>query len=353
MLSPMTASSLRVGLTYDLRDDYLAAGHGLEETAEMDKPETIAALGAALRRCGHVPVRIGSARDLVEALAAGERWDLVFNIAEGLHGRARESLVPALLDAYRIPYTFSDPLVLAVALDKAVAKTVVRAAGVATAPFAVIGAAADIDRVALPFPLFLKPVREGTGKGISPRSRVTGPAGLRDVALELLARFGQPVLAETFLPGREFTVGLAGEGDEAVTLGVMEVCFTRPEETAGIYSYAVKADYERQVVYTVPRDAAAAAAADLALAAWRALGCRDAGRVDVRCDAAGQPNFVEVNPLAGLDPVHSDLPILCRLHGIAYEELIARIMRCALRRAGLAGAPAANRRNAAAPPPDR
>ncbi|NLF86880.1 MAG: D-alanine--D-alanine ligase, partial [Lentisphaerae bacterium] len=125
----MHSKPLRIGLTYDLRDDYLAKGYSLEETAEMDKPETIDGLAAALAALGHQAVRIGSAARLVEALAAGERWDLVFNIAEGLSGRGREALVPALLDAYRIPYTFSDPLVMALTLDKALTKTVIQAAG--------------------------------------------------------------------------------------------------------------------------------------------------------------------------------------------------------------------------------
>ena len=323
----MHARKLTIGLTYDLRDDYLARGYSLEETAEMDKPETIEGLERALAALGHRVVRIGSAEQLVCALAAGGRWDLVFNIAEGLFGRGREALVPALLDAYRIPYTFSDPLVMALTLDKALTKTVIRAAGLATAPSARLHDAAEAGSVDLPYPLFLKPVAEGTGKGISARSRVGSPAELREVAADLLARFGQDVLVETYLPGREFTVGLAGCGAGAEVLGLMEVHFTDPAAERAIYSYETKADYENRVRYRVPRDAAADAAAALALACWRALGCRDAGRIDIRCDAAGAPNFIEVNPLAGLNPVHSDLPILCRLNGIPFEALVARIVR--------------------------
>lgn len=330
----MKSTGLRIGLTYDLRDDYLAKGYSMEETAEMDKAETIDGLSDAIRSLGHEPVLIGSAEQLVQALAAGERWDLVFNIAEGLFGRGRESLVPALLDAYRIPYTFSDPVVLALALDKAITKTVILSAGLATAPFAQIREVADIDRVTLPYPLFLKPVAEGTGKGISPRSRVETPQDLRTVATDLLTRFRQTVLVETYLPGREFTVGIAGTGAGAEILGIMEVNFTRAAETTTIYSYETKADYETRVSYTVPRDAAGDAAADLALASWRLLGCRDAGRVDIRCDATGRPNFIEVNPLAGLNPIHSDLPILCRLNGMTYQELIGRILAAATGRLG-------------------
>lgn len=320
---------MRIGITYDLRDDYLARGCSLEETAELDKPETIDGIADALAALGHEPVRIGAAPELIAALAAGERWDLVFNIAEGLHGRGREALVPALLDAYRIPYTFSDPVVLAVSLDKGITKTIIQAAGLATAPFAVIREPADADGIDLPFPLFLKPVAEGTGKGISTRSRVTTPGELREVSALLLERFNQSVLVETYLPGREFTVGLIGTGATAAVLGTMEVNFTASDKHSAIYSYETKADYETRVRYTVPDDATGESAAALALAAWRVLECRDAGRVDIRCDASGVPNFIEVNPLAGLNPVHSDLPIICRLHGISHQELIRRIIASA------------------------
>ena len=329
----MNKSNLLVGLTYDLRSDYLAAGYSLEETAEFDKPDTIEGLENSLHELGFRTERIGNAKALVSALAANRRWDIVFNIAEGMYGVARESLVPALLDAYQIPYTFSAPDVLVVALDKALTKTIVRDAGVATAPFACIRTTDDIAGIKLPFPLFLKPLAEGTGKGISSRSRVTTPEELRAVATDLLARFKQPVLVETFLPGREFTVGLAGSDASTEVLGAIEVNFK--SGSGNIYSYETKTDYEKLVTYTVPHDATAQIACDVALAAWRALRCVDGGRIDVRCDDAGQPNFIEVNPLAGLNPTHSDLPILCRMNGMDYTSLIGRIMTNALRRHGL------------------
>lgn len=332
--TPMHTRDLLIGLTYDLRSDYLAEGYSLEETAEFDKPDTIEGIENGIRAHGFRSERIGNAQALVQALAAGRKWDLVFNIAEGLFGAARESLVPALLNAYRIPYTFSDPAVLTIALDKALTKTLVRDAGIATAPFACLRAADDIARVDLPYPLFLKPLAEGTGKGISSRSKVRNPAELSAVATELLERFHQPVLVETFLPGREFTVGLAGDGDRAEVLGWIEVLFH--PGSGDIYSYETKTDYEKLVTYAVPKDAVAQEAASVALAAWRALRCMDAGRIDVRCDAAGRPNFIEVNPLAGLNPTHSDLPILCRRNGIEYNTLIGRILSHACRRHGLA-----------------
>ena len=158
-------------------------------------------------------------------------------------------------------------------------------------------------------------------------------AELREVATDLLARFHQPVLVETFLPGREFTVGLAGSGDTTEVLGMIEVNFKAG--SGEIYSYQTKTDYEKLVTYTVPDDAVSREAARVARAAWQALRCVDAGRADIRCDAAGRPNFIEVNPLAGLNPSHSDLPILCRMNGIGFTQLIGRIMTNAVQRYGL------------------
>lgn len=328
---------MRIGLTYDLRDDYLAAGYGEEETAEFDRVDTIEGIEQAVAALGHQPVRIGHVRQLVDRLAQGDRWDLVFNIAEGLHGIARESQVPALLDAYEIPYTFSDPLMMAVCLHKGITKLMVRDAGVPTADYAVVETLADLEKVALPYPLFAKPVAEGTGKGVLPESRAESPADLRRVCQCLLERFRQPVLVETYLPGREFTVGVAGTGDDAKVLGGMEVLFTTKK--ADFYSYTTKRDYEDLVKYA-PMAQAGALADELgrvSLAAWRALGCRDAGRIDFRLDQHGVPHFLEVNPLPGLNPVHSDLPILCRMSGIEYDQLIAAIVESASRRVAATG----------------
>src|SRR5579864_4529037 len=157
---------MRIGVTFDLRSDYLAMGYGEEETAEFDSEITISALCDALVGLGYVPERIGGVVKLAERLAAGERWDGIFNFCEGLKGVSREAQVPALLEAFDIPYVFSDPLTLALTLDKAMCKRVARDAGVPTADFALIEREADIAKLAMPFPLFLKPNCEGSGKGV-------------------------------------------------------------------------------------------------------------------------------------------------------------------------------------------
>ena len=322
---------MRIGVTYDLRAEYLALGMSEEDSAEFDAESTIVALSAALAGLGHEPDRIGNIRDLTRRLAAGERWDAVFNICEGVAGYAREAQVPALLEAYAIPSVFSDALTLALTLDKAWTKRVVRDAGISTAPFAVIERAADVAKVQLAYPLFLKPVAEGSGKGIGASSRANNAAELKSAAGRLLARFRQPVLIEHYLPGREFTVGIVGTGEDARVLGVLEIL---PTERAVCidYGYENKEHCEENIAYRVVEDAQAAAAADVGLASWRALRCRDGGRIDVRNDASGCPQFLEANPLAGLNPEHSDLCFLARFKGLAYQELIGLIMDSFLKR---------------------
>jgi D-alanine-D-alanine ligase len=320
-----------IGLTYDLRTDYLREGFTDEETAEFDKEETIAGIENALHELGYHTDRIGHARQLITRLAAGDRWEMVFNICEGLYGIGREAQVPAILDVYNIPYTFSDPMVLSLTLHKGMTKRVIRDAGLSTPDFAIIESEKDIQGVTLPYPLFVKPYAEGTGKGIDARSKVGNREELEATCRSLLPRYKLGLIAEVYLPGREFTVAIAGTGDAARALGTMEVMFTEKAEANG-YSYLNKEDYVGRVNYRIVHDEVARKCADLALAAWRTLNCRDAGRIDIRLDDSGNPGFIEVNPLAGLNPVHSDLPIICRLQGGGFTELIGMIMTSALSR---------------------
>jgi D-alanine-D-alanine ligase len=323
-----------IGLTYDLRTEYLAQGFGEEETAEFDRPETVEAIELALKALGHETDRIGHVRQLVTRLAGGDRWDLVFNIAEGMYGIGREAQVPALLDAYRIPYTFSDPLVMALSLHKGRTKQVMRAAGIPTPDFAVVHDLRELEAVDLPFPVFAKPVAEGTGKGINAASKIHDRESLHAVVKSLWQRYRQPVLVERFLPGREMTVAIWGTGEEAEVIGTMEIILTANAEPE-VYSYLNKEQCEGRVVYRHPsatEDEEVRRAEEIALAAWRALGCRDSGRIDLRSDENGQPQFLEVNPLAGLHPHHSDLPLICTARGIPFQRLIERIIHSACKR---------------------
>ena len=326
----MNSFFMKIGLTYDLRPEYQAMGYSAEETAELDKEETIKGIENALRKIGYQTERIGHVRSLMQRLLNGEKWDLVFNICEGMYGDGRESLVPALLDAWQIPYVFSGPATLALSLDKALCKRVIRQHGIPTPDFSLIRSEADIRKEKPDFPLFVKPVSEGTGKGISEHSLVCRESEFLAVCTDLLKRFNQPVLAESYLPGREFTVGIVGNGKEARIVGVMEVTFKK--DIRQIYSYENKQNYEEVVDYRNINGKLYWKCADLALQVWDAVGARDGGRVDMKLNKEENPEFIEINPLAGLNFQDSDLPILARLNGISFQELITMIMQAAEKR---------------------
>jgi len=317
-----------VGLTFDLKDTYLKQGFSKEEVAEFDSEETISGIESALNSLGYQTERIGNILELTAELSKGKRWDIVFNIAEGLHGLGREAQVPALLDAFKIPYVFSNPVVLGVTLHKAMAKHIVRGHGIPTADFFLVKNREEIPLVTIGFPVFIKPVAEGTGKGIDMNSLVTNSKELHSGVLQLLEKFQQPVLVEEFLPGREFTVGITGTGREAKACGIMEV-MVKAGDNEKIYSLHNKENYQGKVDYSVPEEEISLQCYKVALEAWKALECEDGGRVDIKLDKNGIPCFIEANPLAGLNPIHSDLPILSRLHGLSFEELISKIMQSA------------------------
>lgn len=329
---------MRIGLTFNLKPDLPPdPDDPIDRYEEFDSEETVEAVAAALGLRGHEVERLGWGPALLDALTAQDRLDGVFNFAEGLGGRGRESQVPAMLEMLGVPNTGSDPVTLALALDKGVAKLHAAAHGIATAPFVLVGAAEQLGAVDLRYPLFAKPVAEGSSMGIRETSVCRTPEELRAVVGGLQADYGQSVLIEEFLPGAEYTVGVLGNGARAEVVGVMQVT---PRQASGdfVYSLEVKRDFRNRVVYVMTDELLATGAVDpaglaairsLALAAHRAFGCRDISRVDIRCDRDGAPNFLEINPLPGLNPLSSDLVILARGHGWTYEQLIGRILDAA------------------------
>jgi D-alanine-D-alanine ligase len=327
--------NLTIALTYDHKEDYLAAGFSPQAVMEFDGEETIAALEHSLSSLGHRVERVGRGVDLARRLAAGERWDLVFNIAEGVRGRSREAQVPAVCEMFDQPYTFSDPLTCAVTLDKPLAKRLVRDHGLPTACFSVVESMADVEKVSIAGPLFVKPAAEGSSKGITARSKVETREELWAICAELLAAHDQPLLVEPFLPGRELTVGIVGNGSAAGAVAVMEISFVGGDERCA-YTAVNKDDFATRISYRLLNgEPVSERAREIALAVYGALSCRDAARIDLRCDASGEPHFLEANPLPGLNPRTGDLPMMSRMAGISHPELLSRIVAAAGERWGL------------------
>ena len=344
---------MRIGLAYNQKPDLTATGEPpstRDAFAEWDDPATINAVAQALGLFGDV-VRLEAVATFPQQLTLA-RPDLVFNMAEGLFGPNRESHVPAICEFSGVPYTGSDPLTLALALHKGHAKGILAHAGVPTAPFALVAEPRDLERVTLPYPLFVKPVAEGSGKGIYVNNLCRSSEQLRERVLTLLKEYHQPVLVETYLPGREFTVAILGNGADARCLPIVAFDFaTLPAGAPPIYGYEAKWVWdtpERQLeIYECPArvpDVLARAIENVSLAAYHALGCRDWCRVDVRLDAAGVPHIIELNPLPGILPdprENSCFPKAARVAGYTYEGLIQEVVRVAWRRlTGHALAPA-------------
>jgi D-alanine-D-alanine ligase len=261
---------------------------------------------------------------------------MVFNICEGMYGTGREAQVPALLDAYQIPYTFSDPLVLSLTLNKGMTKRIIRDAGIKTAPFAIVNNESDIldfftdySNFTMEYPLFIKPNSEGSGKGITYKSKVDNATELWRLCKSIWENSKTELIIESYLPGREFTVGIMGTGEDSMSLGCMEIIFNSDEK---FYSYNMKTNYEYNIIYKLPEKEISDKVCELALKSWKILGCRDAGRIDIRLDENDIPNFIEVNPLAGLNKETSDLPILANFNGYDYDNLIENIINSAKKR---------------------
>ena len=294
--------------------------------AEYDDERTTAALLSAIRAGGHEAVDLILEEDFPQAIRRVGP-DLVFNIAEGVRGSGRESIVPAWLDHLGIPYTGSDSLTLSLSLDKAMSKTFAQAHGIPTPAWRCVFDEAELEGLELKFPLFVKPNSEGSSMGIRHASRVTDPARLREQVRWILNDYQQGCLIEEFMPGGEFCVGILGDRDLQV-LPVVEV-----RTPKGFYSYEDKSAHNKELI--CPADVRAELAdrlREMGQRAFRAFRCRDLGRVDLKLDSEGTPLFLEINPLPGLSPYYSIFNKEAEAAGIGFEEMIARIIDSAVQR---------------------
>jgi D-alanine-D-alanine ligase len=325
---------LHVGLTYNLKTDAPICGGAEDWTAECEEAATVERIAAALTRLGHVVELFPFRKDLLERLTR-QRPDVVFNIAEGWSGRNRESLVPAILEFLGIPYTGSDALSLGLALDKALCKRVVAAAGVPVPPTTLIENEYELAKADIALPAFVKPNTEGSSKGVRSHSRVATHEELEAQVRWVIRTYAQPALVEPFLGGREFTIGVLGN-EPPVGLPIMEITPSpKMRSQPFVYSYETKCDnLEAMFCPAQLPEITAARLTQIALCAHQVLGCKDVSRVDIRMDDAGNPFFLEINPLPGLAE-YSLLPIQAAAAGICFDELVGAILSAACRRHSL------------------
>src|SRR5690606_28234700 len=196
---------LRVGFAYNEKRVAPGADPATDTEAEFDSPKTLDAIRGAIRSFGHELVDLEATTDLPARLGDAQ-VDVVFNISEGLRGRNREAQVPASLELLDIEHTGSDSTTLSLTLGKGRAKKTVRESGVQTAGFVVMVTGKEKLPKDLRFPLIVKPIAEGSSKGVLEKSVVHTEAELRETAKIMVGKYRQPALAEEFLTGREFTV---------------------------------------------------------------------------------------------------------------------------------------------------
>ncbi|MBI2853828.1 MAG: D-alanine--D-alanine ligase [Chloroflexi bacterium] len=328
---------MKIGLSYDLKDAVKRkAGEPDDVLEEYDSTETVEGLVAAIGDMGHETVKLGGGREFLSRILA-EKVDLVFNIAEGRGNyKGREAQVPSVLEMLEIPYSGSDPQCLGICLDKPLTKKLVATAGILTPRWHVVeskGRLQDISWVEFPFPAFVKPAWEGSSKGVRQGSRVDRKGQLDGVITALLEGYRQPVMVEEFIAGEEITVGVIGNSPPVV-LGIMRVV-PKKKSKDFVYSLEIKRDWENLVEYECPAQLPAPvlrAIQEASLKIFDVLACRDFARLDFRVTEAGEPYFLEINPLAGLNPRSSDLPIMARKVGWTYNALIREIVDSAISR---------------------
>ena len=334
---PLEPPGPRIGIIYNLKQEI--EEQTPDAQAEYDSFDTVCAIRDALTEGGARVTLFEAGPKLPERLTK-DPVDMVFNIAEGFHGRGREAQIPGLLGVLGIPYTGSDETALCVALDKAMTKRLLLSYRIRSPRSAVIEPGMPIRAAGLHYPIIVKPNAEGSSKGIFELSIAETPSELRALVKRGLGLYRTAMLAEEYIDGREFTVGILGNGADALVFRPMEIIFKRDTQGAyRIYSYGVKQDYKNYIHYECPAALEPEKEAELIRTARRvfqALGCRDSARIDFRLGKDGKLYFIEINPLPGLTPGYSDYPMLAEFCGVSYGELVRGILRAGAARCGLA-----------------
>ena len=324
---------LNVGITFNLKKNIITEPRDAE--AEFDDYGTILAIRQALEEAGHKVELYPADAGLPECLAK-KRPDIVFNIAEGMYGRGREAQVPAILNFFSIPFTGSDETTMCLSMDKALAKKLLSSYRILTPKYRLFRMDEPLSLRGIHYPVIVKPNTEGSGKGISGLSVARDAGTLRRALEETIRAYKQDMLVEEFVRGREFTVGILGNGARTRVFPPMEIIFR--DEESGFYSYEVKQHFKDHVDYKCPPDvddATRQKIMETAAKIYDILACKDCARIDFRMDRQGRIFFIEINTLPGLAPGYSDFPMLAQYCGVGYGELIRGILNAALERYGM------------------
>ena len=325
---------LTVGLTYNLKKGIKSEVEDIE--AEYDSFDTVLALKEALESLGCRVELLEADTGLMKKLLE-TRLDIVFNIAEGIQGRGREAQVPSILNFLKVPYAGSDETTLCIALDKALTKRILSTYKIKTPRYKLFSDSKSGSIKGMKFPLIVKPNAEGSSKGISDIAVVENPTELRQLLGKNVKAYNQPMLVEEFIPGKELTVAIVGNGDETVVYPPMEIKYIKSLKH-NIYSFGVKKNYKEYIEYNCPAVLDAdmeKSIKNIAEKIYQVLECKDFSRIDFRLSEEGEIYFIEINPLPGLAPGYSDYPMITEFTGISYRSTIKSILNSALKRYGM------------------
>ncbi len=325
-------------------DNFTQTESVIETYAEWDTWETINALKVAIEVFHHVTL-IEADNNAFEKFKQSKP-DIVFNIAEGFNNLSRESQIPAMLDMLNIPYTGSDALTLGICLDKARTKEILSYYQIPNANFILIDEFKPLSNHSMEFPSIVKPVSEGSSKGIFNSSLVRNYDELNAEIKRIVYEYNQPAIIEEFLPGKEFTVAIIGNEDNTEIFPIVEIKYEKfPDNVEHLYSYEAKWILDtKDNVFDVFECPAAIdndlekQIKDTALRTYKVLRCKDWSRIDIRLDKNGTPNVIEINPLPGIMPdpnENSSFPKAARAAGINYNEMIQRVLFEACKRHNL------------------
>lgn len=323
---------LVIGISYNLKKGVASECEDME--AEYDSYETIEAISDVFKAHGAEVVALEADSDFVEKLKSSN-VDFVFNIAEGTNGRGREAHVPAILNFFGIPFSGSDETTLGLSLDKAMTKRFLSTYQIDTPCCSIIKTSVYELNPALKFPFIIKPNYEGSGKGISDLAVVDNQGELDNLVSKNLRLYNQPMLVEEFIKGREFTVGILGNGADMMVFEPMEICYLSDKRENMIYSYNVKKNYKSYVEYKCPSTLGSQTSdkmKEIASTIYNALDCKDFSRIDFRLSEDGTIHFIEINPLPGLAPGYSDYPMLAQFCGMDYDTLVLSVLNSGLKR---------------------
>lgn len=333
---PLPKPGLTVGIIYNLKKGLHT--HVVDAEAEYDNIDTVYAIQKALEAGGAKVELLEADKYLPEKLGTTP-IDIAFNIAEGFYGRGREAQIPALLNMLGIPFTGSDETTLCIALDKALTKRLLATYHIHTPKYGVLTKGNMHAINGFKYPVIVKPNAEGSSKGISDISVVETRKALVELAKQNIELYNGDFLAEEYIDGREFTVGLIGNGEEVRVFDPMEILY-KGEIPGGynVYSYPVKQQFERYVAYQCPASLTKEQEAEMVKTSktvFKVLGCKDFSRIDYRLSREGKLYFIEINPLPGLAPNYSDYPMLAGYCGVEYGTLVRSILKQALKRYGI------------------